>query len=152
VFNKKNHVSKFKIIEKVQHRKKAIYEKAMIIEDEEDLSYLLAIILRQNKLAPSCVYSIKEARETINKVKPSFIFLDNHLPDGIGSDFIQHAKDICPSVKIVMITAHDSPAEVDKAFNSGADYFISKPFNSSIIKTTIDYLTTSKQGNTCSQM
>ena len=38
-----------------------------------------------------------------------------------------------------MITAHDSPAEIDEAFHRGADYFISKPFNSSTIKTTIDF-------------
>jgi DNA-binding response OmpR family regulator len=33
-----------------------------------------------------------------------------------------------------MITAHDSPAEIDEAFHWGADYFITKPFNSATIK------------------
>ncbi len=37
-----------------------------------------------------------------------------------------------------MITAHDSPAEIHEAFLNGADYFISKPFNSHTIKTTLD--------------
>jgi two-component system OmpR family response regulator len=116
-----------------------IPENAMIIEDERDLCYLLTIVLKQNNVPSACAYSIKEARETLKNIKPSIIFLDNHLPDGIGSDFIQQAKAIFPSAKIIMITAHDSPAEINEAFQRGADYFISKPFNSSTIKTTIDF-------------
>lgn len=117
----------------------------MIIEDERDLCYLLAIVLKQNNVPSACVYSIKEARENIKKIKPSIIFLDNHLPDGIGSDFIPQAKEIYPAAKIIIITAHDSPAEIDEAFHKGADYFISKPFNSSSIKTTLESVNTKKQ-------
>ncbi|MEP6951432.1 MAG: response regulator [Ginsengibacter sp.] len=129
----------------MQQRNKAIYENAMIIEDERDLCYLLAIVLKQNNVPSACVYSIKEARENIKKIKPSIIFLDNHLPDGIGSDFIPQAKEIYPAAKIIIITAHDSPAEIDEAFHKGADYFISKPFNSSSIKTTLESVNTKKQ-------
>lgn len=124
----------------------------MIIEDERDLCYLLAIVLRQNNVPSACVYSIKEARENIKEIRPSIIFLDNHLPDGIGSDFIQQAKEIYPAAKIIMITAHDSPAERDEAFHKGADYFISKPFNSSAIRATLDFVTMNKQGNIYSHM
>lgn len=119
----------------------------MIIEDERDLCYLLAMVLKQNNISSACAYSIKEARENIKKIKPSIIFLDNHLPDGIGSDFISQAKEIYPGAKIIMITAHDSPAEIDQAFHRGADYFISKPFNSSAIRTILDFLSTRKKGN-----
>ena len=114
-------------------------ESAMIIEDEKDLCYLLTNVLRKNNVPSACVNSIKEAGESIKKIKPSIIFLDNHLPDGFGSDFIRHAKAIYPAAKIIMITAHDSPAEIDEAFHRGADYFITKPFNSATIKTTIDF-------------
>lgn len=119
----------------------------MIIEDERDLCYLLTIVLKQNNVPSTCAYSLKEARETIKKIKPSIIFLDNHLPDGIGSDFIRQAKTIYPGAKIIMITAHDSPTEITEAFSRGADYFISKPFNSSAIKRTLDFFTTNKKGN-----
>jgi two-component system OmpR family response regulator len=117
----------------------AMSERAMIIEDEKDLCYLLTSVLRKNNVPSACVNSIKEAGESIKKIKPSIIFLDNHLPDGFGSDFIRQAKAINPGAKIIMITAHDSPAEIDEAFHRGADYFISKPFNSATIKATIDF-------------
>ena len=116
-----------------------ISEKAMIIEDEKDLCYLLTNVLKSNNVPSACVNSIKEAGESIKKIKPSIIFLDNHLPDGSGSDFIPQAKAINPGAKIIMITAHDSPAEIDEALHRGADYFITKPFNSATIKATIDF-------------
>jgi len=118
----------------------------MIIEDERDLCHLLGVVLKKHDVRSTCVYSIREARESIKKIKPSIIFLDNHLPDGIGSDFIPQAKAIYPAAKIIMITAHDSPADVDDAFHKGADCFISKPFNSSTIKTTLDFLLDEKKG------
>jgi DNA-binding response OmpR family regulator len=124
----------------------------MIIEDEKDLCYLLAIVLKKNNVPSACVYSIKEARENRKNVKPSIIFLDNHLPDGIGADFIRQAKVIYPGAKIVMITAHDSPAEVDEAFNRGADYFISKPFNSLTIKEALDFYISDKKGKCCTHV
>ena len=110
----------------------------MIIEDEEDLSFLLSIVLKQINVSPSCVHTIKDARENIKKLKPSIIFLDNHLPDGKGADFIAQAKELSPQTKIIMMTAYDSPKEINEAFSKGADYFITKPFNTSAIKTTID--------------
>ncbi len=114
----------------------------MIIEDEKDLCYLLEVVLKQNNLRSICAYSLKEAKQIIRKIKPSIVFLDNHLPDGYGSDFIILLKAIYPDTKIVMITAQDSPADIDLAFRRGADYFISKPFDVAAINTTLNLLTT----------
>lgn len=119
---------------------------AMIVEDEKDLSYLLSIVLRQSNIPSACVYTIKEARENIKKLQPSIIFLDNHLPDGSGADFIAQAKAIYPATKVIMITAHDSPREMNDAFKKGADHFITKPFNTSAIKSTIDLFIHSQTG------
>ena len=109
----------------------------MIVEDEVDLCYLLVKILKQSNLKADCVYSISEAKQTIKKLNPSIIFIDNFLPDGYGSDFIQNIKEGHPKSKIVMITAHDSPADIEKAFKRGADYFITKPFNTKTVKNTL---------------
>ncbi|MER3498307.1 MAG: hypothetical protein C4308_06555 [Chitinophagaceae bacterium] len=61
------------------------------------------------------------------------IFLDNHLTDGHGVNLVNDIKQVNPSAKILMITAHDSPADRKKAMEQGADQFISKPFTKEII-------------------
>jgi response regulator of citrate/malate metabolism len=91
-------------------------------------------------LKPSCVSSIADARKAIAIINPLLLFLDNRLPDGFGIDYIPEIKQEHPHTKIVMITAHNSMQEIQTAFNNGADYFISKPFNAEIIKNTIDLI------------
>ncbi|MDQ6763153.1 MAG: response regulator [Bacteroidota bacterium] len=117
------------------------FEKVMIVEDEKDLCFLLASILKKQNFFPSCVNSITEAKRTLRKFAPKIIFVDNHLPDGSGADFIGLVKKLFPSTTIIMITAHDSPSDVAKAFRKGADYFISKPFNTATIKNMLNHIT-----------
>ena len=119
---------------------------AMIVEDEKELCFLLSIVLKQKNLKPSCAYSIAEAKSCINSIRPSVVFLDNRLPDGYGVDYISQVKREFPYTRIVMMTAHNSPEDIREAKDRGADYFISKPFNSSIIKSTIDLLNLDQTG------
>ena len=84
--------------------------------------------------------SLEEAQKLIETQTPSIIFLDNHLPDGLGVEHIQRLKTSHPESKIVMITAHDNPSDRDKAFREGADFFISKPFTKDTIYQTLEQL------------
>lgn len=112
--------------------------KVLIIDDELDICYLLSGILRQKDLKTSYVNTLSEAVVALETDTPALLFLDNHLPDGLGLDFIKHIKNNYPPVKIVMITAHDSAAERNRAFIEGVDVFISKPFTRELINSTID--------------
>lgn len=112
----------------------------LIIDDEIDICYLLGSILRTKKLQVSYVNSLSEATVFLKKKQPEIIFLDNHLPDGLGIDYIKQLKETNPGIKVVMITAFDNFSERSKAFNNGADTFIAKPFTKDIISQTVDKL------------
>ena len=114
--------------------------KVLIIDDEIDICYLLSGILKQKKLKTSYVNSLSDAEVALRNDPPSLIFLDNHLPDGFGLDFIQYVKTNYPEIKIVMITAHDGLTERKKAQAGGADLFISKPFTREVIEYAIQKL------------
>ena len=114
--------------------------KALIVDDEVDICFLLSGILRQKHLKPSFVNNLAGAKESLRHDTPSILFLDNHLPDGFGLDFIKYVKANHPDVKIVMITAHDGLIERKKAQAEGADLFISKPFTRDVIDYAIKKL------------
>jgi two-component system OmpR family response regulator len=114
--------------------------KALIVDDEVDICFLLSGILRQKNVKPSFVNSLASAKQSLQQEIPSILFLDNHLPDGLGLDFIQYVKGTYPAIKIVMITAHDGLAERKKAQAEGADLFISKPFTRDVIDYAIKKL------------
>src|ERR1700761_9166014 len=115
-----------------------IMVKALIIDDEIDICYLLSSILKNKDVHPEYVNSLSEATAALEKSTPSIIFLDNHLPDGMGIDFIRYIKKNFPEAKIVMITAYDNSSDRNKALQLGADGFIGKPFSRDIIYKAVE--------------
>ncbi|MES1217932.1 MAG: response regulator [Bacteroidota bacterium] len=116
--------------------------KALIIEDESDICYLLSNILKQWNIDALFAGSLAEADKILlEHSSPGIIFLDNHLPDGRGINYIRRLKEKSPSSKIVMITAHDNLSDREKARNEGADFFIGKPFSKELIFKTLENLT-----------
>ena len=106
---------------------------ALIVDDEKDICFLLNNILKQKSIRVRQAGSLAEAETSMQQELPAVIFLDNHLPDGLGVDYITKFKNQNPGGKIIMITAHDTDKDQKKAQLQGVDYFISKPFTRDII-------------------
>jgi two-component system OmpR family response regulator len=115
--------------------------KALIIDDEIDICYLLSGILRNKNMQTAYVTSLSEATIQLRKEAPSIVFIDNYLPDGRGTDYISHIKAVYPDSKIIMITAHDTIEDRSKALKMGADRFIGKPFTKETINNIIREMT-----------
>jgi two-component system, OmpR family, response regulator len=117
--------------------------KALIIDDESDICFLLSSILKQKNFQPVFAGSLSESEKIIDgETGYSVIFLDNHLPDGLGVNYISTLKKRCPSSIIVMITAHDTISDREKAQKEGVDFFIGKPFSKETIYKTIEGIAT----------
>jgi two-component system OmpR family response regulator len=103
-----------------------------------DICYLLGSLLRKKQLQSKYVNSLKDAASILENNEPEIIFLDNHLPDGLGVNFISYIKRFHPLSKIIMITAHDTIADKQNAFKEGVDYFLSKPFSKETINSIME--------------
>ena len=113
--------------------------KALIIDDETDIRYLLSSILQQKKIQPFFAGNLSEADKILSAGSPpDYIFLDNYLPDGLGLNYISKLKMKFPESKIVMITAHDNISDRQKAKQEGVDFFIGKPFSRDLIYKAIE--------------
>jgi len=113
---------------------------ALIIDDEVDICYLLKGILKLRNIRAAYVTSLSDADQALLSypVIPPLVFLDNHLADGLGIEYIQKIKERSPDTVVVMITAHDTASDREKAFEQGADFFIGKPFTRDVILKTVD--------------
>ncbi len=114
--------------------------KALIIDDEADICYLLSRLLKHKNLDTAFVNCLSDATNALKTDNPGIIFLDNHLPDGLGMNYLDFIKRNYPLSKIVMITAHDSADDRAKAMKNGADLFIGKPFTSDVIYKAVESL------------
>lgn len=115
--------------------------KALIIDDEVDICYLLKGILRYKNIEADYVTSLTEADKKLKDSAPPIVFLDNHLQDGLGVNYIRTVKQKFPGTKVIMVTAHDTQADRDKAFKEGVDLFIGKPFTREVIAKAIEAVT-----------
>ena len=111
---------------------------AFIIDDEQDICFLLSKVLNLKFFETECASSLKEAQLSMKGKEPEIIFLDNHLPDGLGLNYIKQLKREHPTSKIVMVTAHDTKIDRENAFKEGADYFIGKPFSREMVNKVVD--------------
>jgi len=113
-------------------------KRALIVDDETDICYLLSNILKQRNIQTTFAGSLAEADKMLQSPNYFYyVFLDNHLPDGLGINQIKRWKEKFPSIHVIMITAHDSYEERKKASKDGAEHFISKPFTKEVILSSI---------------
>ena len=113
---------------------------ALIIDDETDICFLLGNVLKKRDIESKFVNTLREAANILELNDPEIIFLDNHLPDGLGVNFIAYIKRFHPKTKIVMITAHDTIVDKQKAINEGVDFFIGKPFTKETVNHVMENL------------
>ena len=112
----------------------------LVVDDEKDICFLLYSLLKQKNIPTRLAGSLAEAEKLIEIQTPAVIFLDNHLPDGLGVDNIARLKKEHPGILIIMISAHYSAADREKAIQAGVDHFIGKPFNKNTILETLSKL------------
>lgn len=69
--------------------------------------------------------SAREAEEACREHDPDAVVLDVHMPGG-GLEAARRVRQSFPGVRIVVLTAHDTPAVRAAAAAAGADAFVGK--------------------------
>lgn len=118
--------------------------KILIVDDEADICYFLSSSLAKKGYTTTFTHSLEDARDQLKAAQPAILLLDNHLPDGRGVDFVNYVKPLYPDLKIIMITAHDTPQDRARAYGNGVNFFLSKPFTLAEISKAVELLTTAE--------
>ena len=118
--------------------RESVHSKVLIIDDEPDICFLFDRILHKRNLKTGYAYNLAEAARAMYTDTPSLVFLDNNLPDGQGIDFIPYLKLHYPDTRVIVVTANDTPYDKKRAFQRGADGFLSKPLSLDLINRTLD--------------
>lgn len=113
---------------------------SLIIDDEEDICYLLGNILTMKNIKNCHVNDIAEGLRKVKEETFDIIFLDNHLPDGRGADIAPYLKQLAPSTKIIMITAFEDFQSAEEIRQHKIDRLLVKPLKTDLINETVDSL------------
>lgn len=110
----------------------------LVVEDEAEILELISLLLlRQGHRVQQCKSAI-EAVEHLKKEKFDLVVLDWMLPNYSGIDLLKSLGPAKPPV--LMVTAKSEPADIVTALDSGADDYITKPFEPSVFSARVKAL------------
>ena len=110
-----------------------------IIEDEPDIIDLLEFHLSKRGYNTSSSRDGETGLKFCRKQKPDLLLLDLMLPGIKGLDVCRLLKTetITESIPIIMVTALGQESDIVKGLESGADDYVTKPFNVTILMARI---------------
>ena len=106
-------------------------EKILIVDDEPSIIVPVQFLMEQNGYDVMVAFSGEEAMEIITEKKVDLILLDIMLPVIDGFEVCQRVRENPQwnKIKIILLTALGSDANVEKGLALGADAYITKPFS-----------------------
>ncbi len=118
----------------------------LVIEDDEGIRKYIIDELRE-------VYSFMEASNGLEgltvarEALPDLIISDIIMPEMDGSEMVSRLKnDVATShIPVIMLTAKSTEEDMVEGLRTGADSYITKPFNIDVLKARIDNLLRSRQ-------
>jgi DNA-binding response OmpR family regulator len=104
----------------------------LVVEDDNALRDEIAAQLRRWTFEPVFPASFSTVTEDAASLAPDLILLDINLPVLDGHEWCRRIR-AHSKVPIVMISARDSGAEVVMGLSSGADDYVTKPFEPEVL-------------------
>lgn len=105
--------------------------RVLIVDDEPMARDTLEALLFKEGYELLFAHSGIDALERITMLQPDVILLDVMMPGMTGFEVCQHLKHSSEwrHIPIILITALDSPEDLMRGLEAGADEFLSKPVN-----------------------
>jgi DNA-binding response OmpR family regulator len=109
----------------------------LIVEDDRNIAYLAQYHVR--KLGHEAVTVVNSGSQVLNLLgeeRFDLVLLDWMLPDISGIDILRHIRMTEPhrETPVVMMTARNRPEDVLAAIEAGANDYIVKPFERTVLQ------------------
>lgn len=106
--------------------------KILIIEDDLELRDELKILLDNNGYQGIFLIDFKNALSEILEIEPDLILLDIKIPYLNGQQLLKKLREVS-SIPVIMVTSKDSEIDEILSLSYGADDYITKPYNPTIL-------------------
>jgi two-component system alkaline phosphatase synthesis response regulator PhoP len=103
----------------------------LVVEDQASTADLILEVLRSEGYEAHTVDTLAKARSRLKAAAPDLLILDRNLPDGDGVDLLAELRADAKlgSLAIIILTAKKDVADKVAGLRTGADDYVSKPFN-----------------------
>jgi two-component system KDP operon response regulator KdpE len=104
----------------------------LITDDEPQIRKMLRITLEAAGYRTQEAESGKESLKLANALKPDLMLLDLGLPDIDGTEVIKQVRE-WSTLPILVVSVRSDDKDMVKAFDAGADDYVTKPFSTEVL-------------------
>ncbi len=112
----------------------------LIVEDEEDILDLMEYTLTKDGYDVITCIDTSNVRDMLDEEDISLILMDRNLPNIEGSSYVSTLRKDGYNQPVIFVSAKGSSDEILEGFESGADDYITKPFNLNELKARVKAL------------
>jgi DNA-binding NarL/FixJ family response regulator len=100
----------------------------LVVDDHELMRRGVKSLIFENNLGEICgeAENGEDAIAKVQELKPDLVILDVSMPVMNGLEAARHIRRVAPSIKILILTMHDSSQIASAAKEAGADGFLVK--------------------------
>lgn len=101
----------------------------LIVEDDSLICKLVQVVLEHHGMNVQIAENYMDGMAALDGSQPALIILDLGLPDGDGMDLLRHIRETLKrEVPVLVLTAFRQEDKAVRAFELGANDFVTKPF------------------------
>lgn len=118
-------------------------EIVLIVDDEEDIRYLISEYLKEIGLVADAVGNARDALEKLRNNTYSLVILDWMLPGVSGIDFLKILRGEEVQMRytpVLMLTSKADTEDVVLGLETGADDYLTKPFDVKVLRARVQAL------------
>ena len=104
-------------------------KRILIVDDEQSMREVLAILLKKEGFDVLTAGSRAEAAAALTRCAVDMILTDVRLPDGDGIEILRHVKAASPETVVIVMTGYGTSADAVAARKLGAFAYLFKPFD-----------------------
>jgi two-component system cell cycle response regulator CtrA len=122
----------------------------LIIEDNTSTSMTISLALKKHGMLTDIAELGQEGLETSSLYDYDLVILDIMLPDANGIDILKQLRHARSSVPVLILSGLGTPEEKIKGLISGADDYLTKPFNADELVARVKAIVRRSQGHAAS--
>lgn len=109
--------------------------KILIVDDDPEVLELVKEYFERRQMAVITLVESRKAVETVLQFEPDLIILDINMPDVNGMDLLKAFKDrpMTSFIPVIMLTGKSAPSSQVNGLVSGADDYVTKPFDLNVL-------------------
>ena len=107
------------------------------VEDDENIAQAVKEYLQQQNCKVTIFQTVSDAKWALRKHIPTIILLDWNMPDGQGNELCQWIRLRWSKLPVIFLTVRGDSHDIVSGFQRGADDYVVKPFELSVLYSRI---------------